>query len=208
MNYIIFIVVILLFVVTYVRNKYISTAVPISQTPTEVEPRTDFHIFGSESEKIPNSVEVKQEIKIQNTKNPNEAIHVYLTDDFRILADHQNGDSSFQWTISNTYHRSLSDIDFDIGAWAAVQPTMKDPFDLGIRISPGRFLYEWVSPDLLLGAETCGLGVSLYIPRVYVSYKWSKFGVGVGYFISYDALKDWQEQAHGLGFYISLSTYF
>lgn len=91
----------------------------------------------------------------------------------------------------------------DLGAWAAFQPTMSHHVDLGIRLSPGRYMFGYVSPDVLIGARSAGVGISGYVPMVHVGASWGRFGLGAGYFMPYDT-----DAQPGLGWYIAISTYF
>lgn len=113
----------------------------------------------------------------------------------------QAGDD--KWTYTYTRHRYISDLDIDLGAWAGFRGN-RDPstpaLDIGIRYSPVRLAWGYISPDLLISPNAGGIGASLYItdaPGI-----WRNLGVGVAW------MADFHDSSSGFMPYVSLSTRF
>lgn len=106
------------------------------------------------------------------------------------------------WRYESTRYTYLWDRRWDLGAWAAARPGANPGFDLGIRVSPVRTLYGGLSPDLLIGSRSVGVGASVYVPPGYIPRSWDRLGLGVGYVFDYSGTHD------GWAPYISLSTLF
>ncbi len=68
---------------------------------------------------------------------------------------------------------------FDAGAFAALP--QRGDLALGVRLSPGRLLFNAISPDVTITHDSVGLGLSAYPPSRFVGYPWAHFGLGCWY---------------------------
>jgi hypothetical protein len=107
------------------------------------------------------------------------------------------------WTYESARYTFLWDTStLDIGAWVAARPDADPPADIGIRLSPVRTLYGLLSPDLLVGSRSAGVGASIYVPPGWIPRSWDRFGLGLGYLVDYGG------DGSGWAPYVSLSTRF
>jgi hypothetical protein len=77
----------------------------------------------------------------------------------------------------------------DVGAWAGVAGTNSGdpPIQLGLRISPARFVDGILAPDVVVSEHAVGAGVSCYLPRgLRAEPPWNRLGVGVWYMAAYN----------------------
>lgn len=102
--------------------------------------------------------------------------------DGRVLEPSEKPNSfATEWTS----YRYLLDLSPDVGTWAGVyRGSRVSRLQYGLRLSPGRLLYRVVSPDLVVGEESAGLGFSLYTPAL--GPFWSHTGIGAWYVYPYD----------------------
>ena len=119
-----------------------------------------------------------------------------------------NSDASKpHWSYTWTVHRYPIDYGLDLGAWAGFRlergesEDRSTAFDIGLRLSPVRFGYGIVSPDLLVSPNQAGVGVSIYPLAQSVRQDWQRLGVGIGYVADYHGGSGWCP-------YLSLSTRF
>jgi hypothetical protein len=111
------------------------------------------------------------------------------------------------WKYEYTIHHYPLDFGVDIGAWAgfrldhAPEDKRSDAFDIGLRISPARFAYGVISPDLLVSPSQAGVGCSFYAPTQTVAPIWQHVGIGLAYVADYHGGSGWCP-------YLSLSTRF
>lgn len=75
------------------------------------------------------------------------------------------------------------DFPFDLGTWAGYAPDINSDstFQVGLRVSPCRFLYGTTAPDFLVSPDHVGVGVSLYPPPDLLGHTWSHWGLGYGH---------------------------
>lgn len=106
------------------------------------------------------------------------------------------------WEYEARRYTFLWDQTWDFGAWVGARPGFDPGYDLGVRISPVRTLYGVLSPDLLIGSRSAGLGASVYVPPGWIPRSWDRFGLGIGYLFDYSGDYD------GWSPYLSLSTRF
>lgn len=59
-------------------------------------------------------------------------------------------------------------------------------FQAGIRVSPARFVYGTVAPDLVVTPDAFGAGVSVYPPEQLVGRHWNHLGIGAWYLAPFD----------------------
>lgn len=77
----------------------------------------------------------------------------------------------------------------DVGAWAGVVGTKSGdaPGQLGLRLSPARFLDGALAPDLVLSAHAIGAGASVYLPReLGAPPPWNRIGIGLWYMAAFN----------------------
>jgi len=106
--------------------------------------------------------------------------------------DYESARYTFLWDAST----------IDVGAWVAARPDADPPVDIGIRVSPVRAVYGLLSPDLLVGSRSAGVGASVYVPPGWIPRGWDRFGLGLGYLVDYGG------GGSGWAPYLSLSTRF
>jgi len=107
------------------------------------------------------------------------------------------------WEYTSNRYTALWDASYwDVGAWVGARPAADPPADIGIRLSPVRTLYGVLSPDLLIGSRSSGVGASAYVPPGWIPRSWDRFGLGVGYLVDYGG------DGSGWSPYLSLSTRF
>ncbi len=82
------------------------------------------------------------------------------------------------WSPRVRRDRYLVDPGLDIGTYASV--TFDGDSDVGLRVSPARLAFGYLSPDLLISDDFVGVGLSLYPPREHFGNFWSHMGVGIG----------------------------
>lgn len=81
----------------------------------------------------------------------------------------------------------------DLGTWGgyreAGKGTSTDTFQVGLRVSPARLLFDTVAPDLVISRDTVGAGLSAYPPE-----RWSTLlhhvGLGAWYTVPLDGSRD------------------
>lgn len=77
----------------------------------------------------------------------------------------------------------------DVGAWAGVVGTDSGdpPVQLGLRVSPARFLDGVLAPDIVISEHAVGAGASLYLPReLGANPPWNRLGAGVWYMAAFN----------------------
>lgn len=116
-------------------------------------------------------------------------------------------DAGFDATQTRT--RSLLqswDFPYDFGTFAGAAPSARGPqgesstFQVGLRVSPARFLYGTIAPDLLVTSDHFGVGLSLYPPPDLMGHSWAHWGIGYGH------LWPTSQGAASNLFYLSFST--
>jgi hypothetical protein len=139
-----------------------------------IDPKTQFHVV-RHGDQVDGTVEVT---------------HVASGDKF--TADVSSGQfyqtpdqaDSDKWSTRVLRDRYLIDPGFDIGTFAGAymggSTENHDGMAVGIRYSPVRLLYGTTAPDLLIGQDGAGVGLSLYPPPDYFGHNWSHFGIGFG----------------------------
>jgi hypothetical protein len=87
-----------------------------------------------------------------------------------------------------TEHRYIFEFVTDAGPWAAAYLGSGNTsrFQRGLRVSPARIGFGVVSPDIVIGEEAAGVGVSLYPRTDLLSPFWHHVGVGGWYVVPYD----------------------
>lgn len=102
------------------------------------------------------------------------------------------------WKVDYRHYRYLIDPGFDVGSYAGYC----NGFEVGVRVSPVRFLYGTVALDGLIGANGAGVGVSLFPMPEYFGKIWSHVGLGYGREMAYT------DDSSSNAFYLALSTRF
>lgn len=104
---------------------------------------------------------------------------------------HDNGPGKLtmspKWDAKVERQVPLLKVELDVGTYAGFIMGASNgvsPFDVGIRVSPCR-LFETFSPDLLIGREAAGFGISAFPPPEIFGHVWSHAGVGLGYVWEY-----------------------
>ena len=95
-------------------------------------------------------------------------------------------------------------IGLDLGWWGGIEPYHPEgdrPVDQGLRISPCRIAYGVLAPDLLIGTQSIGIGVSGYAPTGYATGIWKKVGIGGAWMADYHGGGGWMP-------YVSVTTSF
>jgi hypothetical protein len=77
----------------------------------------------------------------------------------------------------------------DVGTYIGFMATGSIPagdsrLDVGLRLSPCR-LFDVLSPDLLVGHEAAGVGLSLWPPADIFGHEWQHVGLGLGEVFDY-----------------------
>jgi hypothetical protein len=93
------------------------------------------------------------------------------------------GDAGF--TVSQQPILSTWDARLDTGAFfgfrAASRGNATDDVTAGLRISPVRVLYGYVSPDVVVARDWAGGGFSFYLTENLVPRQWTRVGLGAWY---------------------------
>jgi hypothetical protein len=98
---------------------------------------------------------------------------------------------SGKWGTSLSRDYYLIDPGLDWGTYAGWASDHKrdhgdSDFKVGLRFSPARLLFGTVAPDLLIGSDAAGVGVSVYPPKSFFGGGWNHVGIGVGRVYDYD----------------------
>lgn len=83
----------------------------------------------------------------------------------------------------------LGDPGVDVGAFESYYRgggSNTSTFQAGVRVSPARFLYGTISPDLALTPDAIGAGISVYPPPQLVGAHWHHLGIGAWYLAPFD----------------------
>ncbi len=100
-------------------------------------------------------------------------------------------EKSGKWDTSISRDFYFIDPGLDWGTYAGwATGHKKDPgdsdFKVGLRFSPARLMFGTVAPDLLIGSDAAGLGVSVYPPKSFFGGGWNHVGLGIGRIYDYD----------------------
>ena len=90
--------------------------------------------------------------------------------------------------VSLTRDYYLGDPGFDLGAWTGYYRGGRngDALQAGLRVSPARFLYGTLAPDLIVSADVIGAGVTVFPPTQLVGSHWRHLGIGAWYVAPFD----------------------
>jgi hypothetical protein len=84
----------------------------------------------------------------------------------------------------------------DIGAFAGF---CKDSPEIGLRISPIRFLFDTTAPDAIISNDRIGVGLSVFCPPRILPEPFGHIGIGTWYSYPFD------DKRHDPGFIFGLS---
>ncbi len=83
--------------------------------------------------------------------------------------------------LSRWWYSDVGPPYIDAGAYLSVAKGGEDRFAPGVRLSPARYFYNSVSPDLILTERAIGVGISFYPPARSVGSGWSHVGLEISY---------------------------
>jgi len=92
------------------------------------------------------------------------------------------GDPEPPIRLTITRERDLFSEGWDIGTWGSYWSGRNDSrdsrFQVGIRISPLRILYDTIAFDAVVSKDAVGAGLSFYLPSDHVDPWWRHWGLG------------------------------
>jgi hypothetical protein len=131
------------------------------------------------------SNDVDETIKISDEKGIDLG-HLFIRDG-RMLEPTSPAEPN-KFSTERTEYRYLIDLRSDIGVWsgAFLGSGETNRIQYGLRYSPTRLLYGTVAPDLIVGEEAAGLGISVFPATDRCGRFWLHTGLGAWYVIPYD----------------------
>lgn len=89
------------------------------------------------------------------------------------------------WSISHIKKEYWFDLGTDLGVYGGYLLGTKNEkdvrsFDTGIKFSPCRIAFNYLSPDLLIGPQGAGIGLSFYPRPERFGKFWDHAGIGIG----------------------------
>lgn len=127
---------------------------------------------------------------------------ISLYDDGVFQPPKQATNSAFSYTYEK--HFKPLAIGLDLGWWGGIRQDRREEdnaLDMGIRIAPAKIAYGVLSPDLLIGTESLGIGCSAYLPKDIGRGVWKKIGIGGAWMAGYHGGGGWMP-------YLALTTTF
>lgn len=159
-----------------------------------IPPKVVTEFVRPDTAKTSDNEDIQGSVVIKNNKTGDKlslnVVHDYLVlpEGTKELPKYKNEQSGLEepiWSISHVKKEYWFDPGTDIGVYGGYLFGTKDDkeirsFETGIKFSPCRMVFNYLSPDLLVSPQGIGLGLSFYPRPERFGNFWDHLGVGIG----------------------------